>query len=77
MRNVGLRKLAWAAALTLLGRDILTARVAGDQGSSPAALGFFEKRIRPVLVEYCLACHSGKVAMAGLRLDLRGGWEAG
>src|SRR5262245_34318632 len=36
-------------------------------------LEFFEKRIRPVLVEKCYPCHSAKIpqAMGGLRLDSR------
>src|SRR5258708_24942317 len=38
-------------------------------------LEFFEKKIRPVLVERCYACHSTKAAqpMGGLRLDTRDG----
>ena len=38
-------------------------------------LEFFEKRIRPVLVEKCYGCHSAKLAkpMGGLRLDSREG----
>ena len=44
---------------------------------------FFEKRIRPVLIEHCYECHSGnaKKLRAGLRLDsrevLRKGGESG
>src|SRR4051812_41006280 len=36
---------------------------------------FFEKRIRPVLSEYCYECHShqAKKLKAGLYLDSRGG----
>ena len=47
--------------------------------SAPVGLGasdsgqaeFFEKRIRPLLVERCHACHSGETSspMGGLRLD--------
>ena len=32
---------------------------------------FFEKRIRPVLVEHCLSCHGEKKQEGGLRLDSR------
>src|SRR6516225_9166041 len=41
----------------------------------PAGVDFFEKRIRPVLVEYCYKCHSGqaKSVKGGLRLDSRDG----
>ncbi len=41
---------------------------------SAAGLEFFEKRIRPLLVENCYQCHSdGKKVRAGLRLDSRTG----
>ncbi|MFO0904347.1 MAG: PSD1 and planctomycete cytochrome C domain-containing protein [Pirellulales bacterium] len=42
-------------------------------------LEFFEKKIRPVLVEHCYGCHSAdaKELAGGLRLDLRSGWQAG
>ena len=45
--------------------------VAGD--FSPAQLDFFEKQIRPLLVEHCYECHSGgsKKLQAELRLDFR------
>ena len=39
---------------------------------------FFEKRIRPLLAEHCLDCHSPEHKIKGeLRLDLREGWLAG
>lgn len=40
---------------------------------------FFERRIRPVLVRHCHACHSAEAdELAGeLRLDIRSGWETG
>src|SRR5713226_9058408 len=39
---------------------------------------FFEKRIRPVLVEHCYECHSGAAKIkGGLRLDSRDGWSKG
>lgn len=36
---------------------------------SPAQLEFFEKRVRPLLVEKCLNCHGEKKQEGGLRLD--------
>lgn len=47
--------------------------------SSPAALEFFETRIRPILVEHCYSCHSGSRGKikGGLELDWKGGWEKG
>ena len=45
----------------------------------PAQVEFFEKKIRPVLVEHCDKCHSGKSASlkGGLRLDFREGITKG
>ncbi|MYH71670.1 MAG: hypothetical protein F4153_03700, partial [Acidimicrobiia bacterium] len=53
----------------------------------PGALGqdridFFEKKIRPVLVERCYQCHSAEAARAGtlmgkLQLDTREGVQRG
>src|SRR6266852_2011694 len=47
----------------------IPAQIPADQ------LEFFEKKIRPVLVEKCYACHSKTTAqpMGGLRLDTRDG----
>ncbi|MBW3539448.1 MAG: PSD1 and planctomycete cytochrome C domain-containing protein [Planctomycetes bacterium] len=48
---------------------------ASDAADRRAALEFFEKRIRPVLVQSCYECHSAKTATpkGGLRLDSRQG----
>lgn len=42
-------------------------------------LEFFERRVRPVLVQHCYECHSAEasVVKGGLRLDSRQGWEQG
>jgi mono/diheme cytochrome c family protein len=42
-------------------------------GAEPAADGtqFFEKSIRPILVEHCQKCHGAKKQQGGLRLDSR------
>ena len=48
---------------------------AGTPEGPPTAgqLEFFEKEIRPLLVDHCYPCHSSQVAspLAGLRLDSR------
>ncbi len=45
---------------------------------SAADLEFFEKKIRPLLVDRCYECHSAaKKIKAGLRLDHPGGWLMG
>src|SRR5205823_11240334 len=38
---------------------------------------FFEKRVRPVLVENCVGCHGPKKQSGGLRLDSAAGLKAG
>jgi hypothetical protein len=38
---------------------------------SPEAAAFFEKEVRPLLVEKCQKCHGAKKQEAGLRLDSR------
>lgn len=38
---------------------------------------FFEKKIRPVLIEHCYECHGDKKQKGGLRLDFRQGWQKG
>src|SRR5262245_7561759 len=54
-----------------------------DEPESPAGIEFFEKKIRPVLVERCYKCHSNeaKEPKGGLLLDsgegLRTGGDSG
>jgi hypothetical protein len=57
---------------------VLPAVVSADD-SPPADQEFFEKRIRPILVEHCLECHSAKTnpLKGGLRLDTLEGLMAG
>ncbi len=51
----------------------LNAPAFADEG-----LDFFEKKVRPLLAERCLECHSpDKKVKGGLRLDTREGWEHG
>lgn len=42
-------------------------------------LEFFEKKIRPILVDHCYQCHSAKsqTLEGGLRLDVMSGWQTG
>ena len=48
-----------------------------DEVTSPARLEFFEKKVRPLLVQHCYECHSAKVIKGGLRLDSAKGWQSG
>ena len=47
----------------------------GKEDLTPEQLEFFEKKIRPVLVEHCYECHAAgsKIIQAGLRVDHRAG----
>ena len=38
---------------------------------------FFEKKVRPLLVEHCLECHGPEKHKGGLRWDSREGWQTG
>ena len=44
-----------------------------EDNAATIGVDFFESRIRPILVEHCLECHSGdaKILRGGLRLDSR------
>ncbi len=44
---------------------------AADPPISPEQAEFFEKQVRPVLVEHCVVCHGEKKQEGGLRLDSR------
>jgi cytochrome c553 len=66
----------------LLSPRVAPAQVAPEKpAAKPDAAGaqFFEKKIRPVLVEHCYGCHaaSGKRVRGGLRLDTRAGLRKG
>ena len=52
---------------------------APTEASDPAAVEFFEQRVRPLLLEHCAGCHSEKVGktMGGLSLDSRQALLAG
>ena len=45
--------------------------LAADKPLDGPAVEFFEKRIRPLLVERCFACHGEDLAESDLRLDSR------
>jgi mono/diheme cytochrome c family protein len=63
------------AALAALG--IASASSAGEPDAK--GLEFFEKKVRPLLVERCYSCHSSqaKKLRGGLLLDSRAGWTKG
>ena len=59
----------------MLGRPALLTLVVTSvvRAEDPRAVEFFEKKVRPVLVEHCLECHGaeGKKVKGGLRLTSR------
>jgi hypothetical protein len=54
---------------------------ASASAADPAAVEFFEKKVRPVLADNCVKCHGPEKQKAGLRLDsataVRKGGESG
>ena len=56
--------------LLLLALGLLPGVVRGDAE-------FFEKRVRPVLIERCESCHGPEKQKGGLRLDSRAAWQKG
>lgn len=70
------RLSAWCGLITAHGVCLLLCLTAhGKEDPTPEQLDFFEKKIRPVLVEHCYECHSAgaKIIQAGLRVDHRAG----
>jgi Protein of unknown function (DUF1553)/Protein of unknown function (DUF1549)/Planctomycete cytochrome C len=59
---------------------LLTSSLILIAAHSVAASGeadFFEKRIRPLLIEHCQDCHGEGKQKGNLRLDHAGGWQTG
>ena len=55
----------------------LFASAAEHTKPSAEALEYFEKHVRPILVEQCVKCHGEKKQQAGLRLDTAAGLAKG
>ncbi len=66
---LGILTMLRMGAMTSCGLLWATVVMAAD--FSPESLEFFEKRVRPVLVEHCIKCHGEKQQKGGLRLDSR------
>jgi hypothetical protein len=65
--------MRFAVLLTSLGGLCFAAGMARAALPDAQALEYFEKRVRPVLVEKCQSCHGPKKQQGGLRLDSRAG----
>src|SRR5262245_26693648 len=62
------------AALRAVCLSVLAAGAAGAApATAPEADEFFEKQVRPLLVEHCLKCHGDKKPRGNLRLTSRAG----
>ncbi|MCQ7030049.1 hypothetical protein MRO55_26480, partial [Escherichia coli] len=45
----------------------------GRADDSPAAIDYFEREVRPILVDTCQKCHGAEKQESDLRLDTRAG----
>jgi Protein of unknown function (DUF1553)/Protein of unknown function (DUF1549)/Planctomycete cytochrome C len=65
----------WFLLLSMLGCSVAMAA----HGTADDGVLYFEKYIRPLLIEYCYECHSAssKEFKGGLRLDDRKAWQEG
>jgi len=80
MRNEPAPRLTTKIPSGAIGAVILAvASPAGAADIPPQDLEFFEKEIRPVLIEHCYECHSEEAGerKGGLWLDRREGWQLG
>jgi hypothetical protein len=63
--------------LGCLACGLIPAGLFADEAPSPEKLEYFEKHVRPVLIQNCIECHGAKKQEAGLRLDSRQGFRKG
>ncbi len=69
------RRQIWAFCLVFVACPARAAEPISPPAATPEGVEFFEKRIRPLLVQHCYACHSAKAEnlQGGLWLDSRAG----
>ncbi len=72
------RRICHLSRFLLILNGVLAVSARGVEPSA-ADLEFFEKRVRPVLVERCYKCHSkeSEKVKGHLLLDTREGWQKG
>ena len=70
---VGMRAIIRVLILTVCLSPLGTVTSAAEDRNAD----FFEKRVRPILVSRCYACHGADESNGGLRLDSRAGWQVG
>ena len=74
--------LYWFGSHRIFGRCLLVVVLvlcSGGVNGADDSVEFFEKKIRPVLVEHCYQCHGAesKELQGELRLDVKAGWQLG
>lgn len=69
----------WLTCIPASGEDaaVSAPAPAGKPTFSSEQIEFFEKKVRPLLAESCLDCHTGTAAKVGLELNHREGWLSG
>jgi hypothetical protein len=64
-----MNRLRLFPSLVLLSGFVALPAWAADEDAQRAAMTFFEKEVRPILVERCFECHSNTKQKGGLRVD--------
>ena len=65
-------------SLAILILAVVSGTAAAVSAAETDGLRFFESKVRPLLIEHCLECHSTETKQkGGLLLDSRAGWEKG
>jgi len=76
-RSGRLRSLAVTVSVAVLYGAAAGGVSVADETAAPADVEFFEKQVRPLLVEHCYECHSATKAKGNLRLDAAESWLRG
>ncbi len=61
----------------MLARSLTLIIATSSLTSADTPKEFFEKKVRPLLLEHCIECHGAEKHKGGLRLDHREGWQIG
>ncbi len=72
--SIILRMLSWASVLCVISCfEFALEAVADDEPAwTSEQTAFFESKVRPIFVEYCLKCHAADKSKGGLQLISRG-----
>ncbi|MEZ6086805.1 MAG: PSD1 and planctomycete cytochrome C domain-containing protein [Pirellulaceae bacterium] len=70
-----MKRILWSVLFSVgiaVHLGLVPVSAAADDGEA-----FFERMVRPILVEHCYQCHSGVNSEGGLLLDSHAGWRKG